>query len=104
MEFATDTAEQMIEQMNFARGYRNVEMVRYQYVRIVKGRIPRDVRNELMAGVRVGLLGHLAKKALAPEVFFHPDHLHAARDAQRNHFEYNVRNLKACLVRPLEEF
>ena len=51
----------------------NVAMLRDEGVRLIEGRIPRAIRNELMAGVRKGHLGRLAKDGLMPEAFFHPN-------------------------------
>jgi hypothetical protein len=51
----------------------NVEVVRMMGVRIVVGRLPREVRTELCAAVKTGRLGHLKKDGLLPEAFFHPN-------------------------------
>ncbi|MCP4137531.1 MAG: hypothetical protein GY754_41575 [bacterium] len=56
----------------------NVEQIRCQGIKIVRGRIPREVRKELSQGVKENLLGHLKKDGVLPEVYFHPDQLHTA--------------------------
>ena len=72
----------------------NVEMIRSRGERIVKGRIPRDVRTELLKGVNLGLLGHLKKDGLKPEIFFHPDHLHTAKERQKIEAGYKIDCIK----------
>lgn len=49
----------------------NVQMVEAEGVRVVRGRIPKEVRSALHAAVREGRLGHIKKEGLLPEVFFH---------------------------------
>jgi len=60
----------------------NVEMIRSEGIRVVRGTIPRQVRSELMAGVKAGELGRMRKDGLMPEVFFDPD-LRDAAEAKR---------------------
>lgn len=61
----------------------NVQMVRCEGVRLIAGRVGRDVRAALNAAVREGRLGHLKKDGLKPEAYFHPNSEANARD-QRN--------------------
>lgn len=68
----------------------NVEQIRAHASRVVKGRIPAEVRKELMAAVKAGELGRLKKDGLKPEIFFHPDHKHGAADRQKREAEYAV--------------
>jgi hypothetical protein len=51
----------------------NVEVVRMMGVRLISGRIPREVRAELQAAVKAGRLGHLKKDRFLPEALFHPN-------------------------------
>lgn len=76
----------------------NVEMIRSQGQRIIKGRIPREVRKELMEGVKNNLLGHFKKDGLFPEMFFHPDHLHTARRTRKAEAEYKINNIKKVIA------
>lgn len=68
----------------------NVEMIRKHATRVVEGPIPRQVRNELMAGVKKGHLGRLKKDGLRPEIFYHPDHKNGAIEMQNRHAEYGI--------------
>lgn len=52
---------------------RNVEMIRLEKYRAVRGRVLQEVRRELMRGVRAGLLVRIPKTRVAPEFFAHPD-------------------------------
>ena len=52
----------------------NVEQILAQATRVVRVKIPASVRAELRAAVKAGVLGHLKKDGLKPEIFFHPDH------------------------------
>lgn len=77
---------------------RNVEQIRAQATRVVTGPIPAQVRHELMAGVKAGVLGRLKKDGLKPEIFFHPDHLHGAVDRQRREAEYKIGLIKGVMA------
>jgi hypothetical protein len=63
--------------------------------RVVRGRIPAQVRRELAAAVKAGVLGRLPKQGLKPEVFYHPDHKHGAVARQKQEAAYSV----ACIAR-----
>ncbi|MEL6208076.1 MAG: hypothetical protein AAFR47_22625 [Pseudomonadota bacterium] len=66
----------------------NAMRIRAQASLVVCGRIPAVVRKELMAAVKMGALGRLPKKGLLPEVFYHPDHKHGAKERQKREAEY----------------
>lgn len=68
----------------------NAMQIRKQASKVIRGRIPAVVRKELMAAVKAGALGHLPKKGLLPEIFFHPDHLHGAKERQKREAEYAI--------------
>ena len=69
----------------------NAMQIRKQATRVIKGRVPAQVRKELMDAVKAGALGRLPKKGLMPEIFFHPDHLHGAKDRQKREAEYAIK-------------
>lgn len=75
----------------------NVQLVREQRLRIVH-HLPRFVRTELMAGVKAGHLGHLRKKGLMPEMFFHPDCEAAAHQKRLDEVRRAADALKAVCV------
>ncbi|MCE2762857.1 MAG: hypothetical protein LW713_17940 [Acetobacteraceae bacterium] len=73
----------------------NVALVRMEGIRIVKARMPRDVRAALMAGVVDGRLGHLPKDGLKPEAFFHPNSIWKAKEARQKEENTAVRAIAA---------
>ena len=79
----------------------NVEQIRSQATRVVRGRIPLDVRRELMTAVKAGELGRLPKKGLAPEIFFHPDHKNGAIERQKRELEYGISCIAKVLAKPV---
>ena len=76
----------------------NAMRIRIQATLVVRGRIPAQVRKELLSAVKVGALGRLMKKGLLPEVFFHPDHLHGAKDRQRKEAEYSAKCISGVVA------
>lgn len=50
----------------------NVEMIRAERFRIVKNKIPREVRKALNEAVKNGLLAHSKKTDINPEAYYHP--------------------------------
>lgn len=69
----------------------NAMRIRCGASKVIRGRMPAAVRKELMDAVKMGALGRLPKKGLLPEVFYHPDHLHGAKDRQRKEAEYALK-------------
>lgn len=99
LQAATDTALNMVQigelpDMNAA----NVQIVRLMGVRIIRGKVPRDIRKALNAAVKEGKLGHLKKEGLKPEVYFHPNSRQNAI-AERNKAvrEATQALLKVCI-------
>lgn len=80
----------------------NVEQIRASATRVVRGRIPREVRKELMAAVKAGLLGRLPKDGLKPEIFFHPDHKHGAIERQEREAAYAISCIAKVLASPAD--
>lgn len=81
---------------------RNAELIRCQSTRIVRGRIPAEVRKELMEAVKAGYLGRLKKDGLKPEIFFHPDHYHGAVDRQNREASYAVKCIAGVVAHGAE--
>lgn len=92
--------------MSDERMDRNVEEIRKQATKVIRGRIPRDVRNSLLAAVKSGLLGRLPKDGLKPEIFFHPDHLHGARRRQEMEAAWSIGCIATVMAPrdPLAEY
>lgn len=72
--------------------------------RVVTGRIPAQVRAQLRAAVKAGVLGHLPKDGLKPEIFFNPDHRNGAIERQKREAEYSVQCIASVMaVKPVEQ-
>jgi hypothetical protein len=76
----------------------NTEQIRKHATRVVRGRIPASVRKELMNSVKLGLLGHLKRDGLKPEIFFHPDHANGAKERQNHEAAYSVKCIATVMV------
>lgn len=80
----------------------NVTQIQVQASRVIRGKIPAQVRKELMAAVKDGVLGRLKKDGLKPEVFYHPDHKHGAIERQKREAEYAVSCIATVMAGPEE--
>jgi hypothetical protein len=81
----------------------NVQNILIQATRVIRGRIPQQVRKELMTAVKAGALGRLPKDGLKPEIFFHPDHKNGAVERQRREAEYSISCIRSVIAHPLAE-
>jgi hypothetical protein len=68
----------------------NVSQILAQGTRVIVGRVPARVRAELRLAVRDGVLGHLPKDGLKPEIFFHPNRRNGAKELQQREATYAV--------------
>lgn len=68
----------------------NVESIRNLGVRQIRGKVPAQVRKELMDAVKTGELGRLKKDGLKPEFFFHPDKAQEAMEQQQQVAEHSL--------------
>lgn len=80
----------------------NVSRILVQATLVVRGRIPAQVRKELAAAVKAKVLGRLAKDGLKPEVFYHPDHLHGARERQMREAAYSISCIASVVASPAQ--
>lgn len=78
----------------------NVQQILVQATRVIRGKVPSQVRAELRAAVKAGALGHLKKDGLKPEVFYHPDHKHGAIELQRREGEYAIGCISSVMCTP----
>ena len=83
---------------------RNVQLIMSKGFRLIGGPIPAQVRKELRAAVKSGVLGHIKKDGLLPEVFFHNIHPHCytAVDARKREAVDAVKALARVMVSPAE--
>lgn len=76
----------------------NVANILAQATRVIHGRVPAQVREQLRAAVKAGVLGHLKKDGLKPEIFFHPAHKNGAIERQKREAEYSVNCIRGVLA------
>lgn len=82
----------------------NVEAILAGGSRIIRGKVPAQVRKQLRDAVKAGVLGHLRKDGLKPEIFFHPDHKHGAIERQKREAEYSIGCIANVIaVKPVEQ-
>lgn len=94
---AIKTLEEATELMQWNEAFRNTSLIRKGGSRLVNAPMPLQVRDELKAAVRLGLLGHLKKSHLKPEVFFHPDSKNEAVRRQNEEAAYAISNIAKVL-------
>lgn len=82
----------------------NVANILASATRVIRGTVPRAVRNELMAAVKAGVLGRLKKDGLKPEIFYHPNHKHGAVERQKREALYSVKCISTVVVGDKEKF
>lgn len=82
----------------------NVRLIMDRGFRLIGGPIPAQVRKELRAAVKTGVLGHIKKDGLLPEVFFHNIHPHCytAVDARKREAALSVASIAKVMVSPAE--
>lgn len=82
----------------------NVRLIMDRGFRLIGGPVPAQVRKELRAAVKTGVLGHIKKDGLLPEVFFHNIHPHCytAVDARKREAADAVKALAKVMVSPAE--
>lgn len=76
----------------------NVENIRNTGMRVIRGRVPAEIRKILNAAVKEGLLKHLKKDHLKPEIYCHPDNLQAAKEAQIKEAMGAIENIKKVMI------
>lgn len=69
----------------------NVQNILVHGSRVITGRVPAQVRKQLNAAVKAGVLGHAKKDGLLPEVYFHTDHKSSAMEMRARHADYAVK-------------
>jgi hypothetical protein len=78
----------------------NVMMVRMQRVRIVKIKLPANVRKALNAAVKSGELCHKRKDGLRPEVYYHPSFEHLAIKELDQHEKNAIDAISSVMASP----
>ena len=75
--------QDMVQRGEMTAAEANVELVLTGRVRIVRGKLPKDVRTALDNAVKSGVLGHMPRNKYLPECYYHPKFDYLAR-AERN--------------------
>lgn len=78
----------------------NVSAILVGGTRVIRCRVPAQVRKELNAAVKAGVLGRLPKNGLKPEIFFHPDHKNGAVDRQKREASYSIQCISSVIASP----
>jgi len=68
----------------------NILKIRGERVKIIKTRIPQEIRRQYNAAVKRGELGHKKKEGYQPEVYYHPSFSHLVGEV-RNRAERELR-------------
>ena len=100
---ASVSAKQTLGRFDIDSQTRNVQLIMRGGYRLV-GRMPAEVRKELRAAVKTGVLGHIKKDGLLPEAFFwniHP-HCYSVLDARKREALCSVKCIASVMVSPAE--
>lgn len=76
----------------------NVTMIRIEGVRLVRAKMPRQIRTALMGAVKKGQLGRLPKDGLRPEAFFHPNAKAKALSLRDQCFHDSIQAMKKICI------
>jgi len=80
----------------------NVSNILASGSRVIRGRVPAQVRKELRAAVKAGVLCHMPKDGLKPEVFFHPGSRTSANDIREREALYAVKCIAGVVASPAD--
>lgn len=78
----------------------NVADILKHGMRVIRAPIPARVRKDLSAAVKAGVLGHLRKDGLKPEIFFHPSHKNSAVERQKREATHSVNCIAGVVASP----
>jgi len=80
----------------------NVQLVQCAGVKLITGKMRREVRNALNAAVKDGRLGHLKKDGRYPEAYFHINAENKAKAKRKQHERETLDALAGVLSRPID--
>ena len=75
----------------------NIELVLTARVKVVRGKLPKDVRVVLDSGVKKGTLGHMKKDGYKPEVYYHPNFEYLANSERLKIEKETIKRLSKVL-------
>jgi hypothetical protein len=76
----------------------NAMVVQLMGAKLIRSRMPSEVRKEMMDAVKQGKLGHIKKEGLRPEAFHHPNARAHALDLRAEAFRQAVDAIKKTLA------
>jgi len=95
---ALDYAKDQIQQGKISHLQANVLIVQMMGVRVIEGKIPREVRKTLNEAVKNGELGHLKKDGLKPEIYHHKNARTNALDERQRIALASAEIIKSCFA------
>lgn len=75
----------------------NVANILKHGTRKIVGRVPASVRKELRAAVAAGVLLHMPKDGLKPEIFYHPQRRANAVAIRQREADYAIQCIKGVV-------
>lgn len=93
----TYAADQM-QQGKINSAQANVLIVQMMGVRVIKCKMPLDVRKALNEAVKKGELGRLPKNGLKPEIYHHKNAKARALEEQERIAKASINSIKNCFV------
>jgi hypothetical protein len=76
----------------------NVAQILAQGTRKIVGKVPAQVRKQLREAVKAGVLGHMPKDGLMPEVFYHPNCKNSATWMRQREAEYAIQCISGVVM------
>lgn len=76
----------------------NVEIVKCQRVRLIKGKVPANIRKALNQAVKDGVLGHMKKDNHKPECYYFKPFKHMADDERVKEHNKAMDSLESLKV------
>lgn len=95
---AVDYATDQMKQGKINAAQANVLIVQMMGIRVIKGKLPADVRKALNEAVKSGELGRLAKDGLKPEIYHHKNARAKALDEQERIATAHINSIKNCFA------
>lgn len=94
---AREYALDQLQQGKITAAQANVLMVQMEGVRVVRGKVTREVRKALNDAVKSGELGHMKKDGFKPEVYFHKNGRAKAIEIRNREHYSAIEKLKKVL-------
>nr|DAQ40494.1 MAG TPA: hypothetical protein [Caudoviricetes sp.] len=86
--------QDMVQRGEMSAADANVEMVLTARVKIIRGKLPKDVRITLNEAVKAGILAHMPRNKYLPECYYHPKFDYLARAERGKIAEETISAIK----------